>query len=88
MSACLEIKKFPGNVYPGLKTEMPAYMGSSIQVGFYVLFYLGGKVKLETIKKKLDGIRTDISDKQPEKTIEIICIDCTPKESASKKVAV
>lgn len=87
IAACLEIKKSTGDVYQGLEVEMNAYMGSTVNIGFFVLFYTGGRTKLPTIMKKLDSILEKNLREQPHKAIRVICIDCIPKQSASKKKA-
>ncbi len=86
LAACLEIKKSPGNVYHGLEVEMNAYMGTTIKIGFFVLFYLGGGTKLATVINKLESIVKKITINQPDKEIQTICIDCVPRKSASKRV--
>lgn len=82
--ACLEMKKSIGDVYHGLETEMIKYMGSTIKIGFFVLFYLGGTT-LTTMMNRVDSIVDQISQEQPEKMMRAFCIDCTPKLSASKR---
>lgn len=85
LSACLEIKKSPGDIYHGLEVEMNAYMGTTVKIGFFVLFYLGG-TKLATIINRLESIVKKITMNQPDKEIQTICIDCVPRKSASKRV--
>lgn len=85
LTACLEIKKSTGDVYHGLEVEMNAYMGSAMKIGFFVLFYIGGRTKSATITNKLESIVKKITMNQPDKVIQTISIDCVPKKSASKK---
>jgi len=85
LAACLEIKKSTGDVYHGLEIELMTYMGSTLRLGFFVLFYVGGSTALATMSKKLEAITEKIKKNHPNKLIRTICIDCLPKTSASHR---
>jgi hypothetical protein len=85
LTACLEIKKSTGDVYHGLEVEMKAYIGSTIKIGFFILFYIGGGTALKTMMNKLYSIVKKIGGNQKDTAFKVICIDCLPKKSASKR---
>jgi len=86
MAACLEIKKFPGDIYHGLEVELNAYMGTTIKTGFFVVFYTGAATQLTVIKKELQSRAQKIVGQQLDKKIQTICINCVPRFSASKRI--
>jgi len=86
LTACLEIKKFPGDIYHGLEVELNAYMGSTIKLGFWVVFYTGATTKLTSIMKELQDRVQKLAYQQSDKQLKTICINCTPRPSASKRI--